>query len=145
MVIKEVITFKSNLKRVWDLVTNPEMTKQYMFGCEILSDWKIGNPVTWKGKIEEGKEVVYVKGEIIEYEKERKVTFSTFDPNMGIADVSANYVNLTYELIPQENGCKLIITQGDFQGVDNSEKRFEEAKQGWKMVLPMMEKIIAAS
>ncbi len=142
MVIKEVITFKSDLKRVWNLVTNPEMTKQYMFGCEVLSDWKIGSPIIWKGKTEDGKEVIYVKGEIIEYEKEKKVTFSTFDPNMGITDILTNYVNLTYEVISQENGCKLIITQGDFQGVDNSEKRFEEAKQGWKMVIPMMKKII---
>lgn len=142
MIIEEVIEFKSDLKKVWDLVTNPEMTKQYMFGCEVLSDWKIGSPIIWKGKTEDGKEVIYVKGEIIEYEKERKVTFSMFDPNMGIADIPTNYVNLTYEVISLENGCKLIIKQGDFQGADNSEKRFEESKQGWKMVIPMMVKII---
>jgi len=142
MIIEEVIEFKAPIEKVWNLVTNPAITKQYMFGCEVLSDWKIGNPIIWKGKTEDGKEVIYVKGEIIEYEKERKVTFSMFDPNIGIVDIPTNYVNLTYEVISQENGCKLIITQGDFQGTENSEKRFEESQQGWKMVIPMMKKII---
>lgn len=42
----------------------------------------------------------------------------------------------------KESGCKLIITQGDFHGADNAEKRFEESKHGWKMVIPIMKKLM---
>ena len=142
MIIKEEVSFKANPEKVWDLLINPEMTKQYMFGCEVISDWEIGSPIIWKGKTEDGKEVIYVKGEIIDFVNGSKVTSTMFDPNMGIADVPKNYVNLTYEVIPKKSGCQLIITQGDFQGADNAEKRFEESKQGWKMVIPTMKKIL---
>ena len=142
MIFKEEIIFQSTTEQVWDLLTNPEMTKQYMFGCEVISDWKIESPILWKGKTEDGKEVIYVKGEIVEYLAGRKITMTMFDPNMGIPDVPKNYVDLTYELIPKKAGFKLMITQGDFQGVDNGEKRFQESAQGRKMVIPTMKKIL---
>lgn len=142
MIIKEEVFFKANPSKVWNLLINPEMTKQYMFGCEVLSDWKIGNQILWNGKTENGEEITYVKGKVVEYEQGKKVTSTMFDPNLGIPDVPRNYVNLTYEVIRIENGCKLIITQGDFQNADNAEKRFEESRQGWKMVIPIMKRIL---
>ncbi|MBU3126038.1 SRPBCC domain-containing protein [Sinomicrobium sp. 2019215] len=123
-------------------MTNPEMTRQYMFGCEVRSDWKIGNPILWNGKTENGEELTYAQGEVIEYEEEKKVTSTMIDPNMGIPDIPRNYISLTYEVIPQETGCKLVITQGDFQNADHAEKRFEESKQGWKLVIPTMKKVL---
>lgn len=142
MIVNEEVVFKANAEKVWDLLINPEKTKQYMFGCEVLSDWKPGDPIVWKGKTENGEEVTYVKGEIVAFEPGRKVTFTMFDPNMGLPDIPKNYVNLTYEVIPHETGCKLIITQGDFRVADLAEKRFEEAKQGWNMVIPVMKKLL---
>jgi len=142
MIIREEVSFKANTNQVWNLLINPAMTKQYMFGCEVLSNWKKGDPILWKGRAENGEEVTYVKGEIIEFEDGKKVTFTMFDPNIGIPDIPRNYVNLSYSVIPEETGCKLIITQGDFQKVDNSEKRFNESKQGWQMVIPTMKKIL---
>ncbi|MEM7484608.1 MAG: hypothetical protein AAF348_05305 [Bacteroidota bacterium] len=65
-----------------------------------------------------------------------------FDPNIGIKDISENYVNLTYELADVEYGTKLTIIQGDFNGAENAEKRFEESKGGWDMVIPLMKKLI---
>lgn len=142
MIIKEEVSFKANANKVWDLLINPDMTKQYMFGCEVISDWKIGNQILWKGKTENGEEITYVKGEVVEFEEGKRVSSTIFDPNMGIPDVPRNYVNLTYEVIPEETGCKLMITQGDFQDSDNAAKRFEESKQGWKMVIPIMKKVL---
>jgi len=142
MIIVEEVFFNANPKEVWDLLVNPEMTKQYMFGCEVISNWEIGSQVLWNGKTENGEEITYVKGEIIEYKQGQIVTSSMFDPNMGIPDIPKNYINLTYEVIPLETGCKLIITQGDFQNADNAAKRFEESKQGWKIVIPAMKKIL---
>ncbi len=142
MVFKEEIIFQATPEQVWDLLVNPTMTKQYMFGCEVLSDWKIGSPILWKGMTEDGKEVVYVKGTILEIEKGKQVTFSMFDPNMGIADIPTNYVNLTYLVVPKGQNTELTITQGDFAGAENAEQRFEESKKGWEMVIPMMRKVL---
>ncbi len=141
MFIREEIVFKATKNIVWNLITNPEITKKYMFGCEVLSDWKKESPIIWKGKTEEGKDIVYVKGIIVDCVNKEKVSFTMFDPSIGIADIPENYITLTYEIKEIEEGCLLKITQGDFKGTENAEKRFEESKQGWKMVIPMMKKI----
>jgi uncharacterized protein YndB with AHSA1/START domain len=67
MIIKEEVLFNAPMAKVWDLLTNPAMTKQYMFGSEIISDWNVGNSIIWKGQTAEGEEIIYVKGEILEF------------------------------------------------------------------------------
>jgi len=144
MIIKEEVLFKASKDRVWDLLINPAMTKQYMFGCEVMSDWKIESPVQWKGKTEDGQEIIYVKGEVLTYEEGKHVSSTTFDPNSGMADVPANYVTLSYALKEVEDGTLLTITQGDFAGAEDGEKRFMESASGWKeIVIPIMQKLLS--
>jgi len=146
MMIKEEVFFEASTEKVWDLLTNPEMTKQYMFGCKLISDWKVGSAVYWNGETENGEAITYVKGEVLEYEEGKKVTSTTFDPNSGMTDTPNNYVKLTYELQAQENGTLLTITQGDFSKAEEGKKRFEESQSGWKkMVIPTMQKLILTS
>ncbi|MFK7933409.1 MAG: SRPBCC domain-containing protein, partial [Saprospiraceae bacterium] len=65
MIIKEEVLFQATPEQVWDLLINPALTKQYMFGCEVLSDWKVGSPVYWKGKTEDGTAINYVEGKVL--------------------------------------------------------------------------------
>jgi len=143
MIIKEEVIFKASLEKVWDLLINPAMTKQYMFGCELLSDWTIGSEVLWKGRTENGDEMIYVKGKVIEFQEGKKVTSTTFDPNSGMEDIPENHVNLCYEIEAVKEGTKLTITQGDFAGAEDGQKRYEDSKGGWAaMVIPAMIKLL---
>lgn len=143
MIIREEVVFKAKIEKVWDLLINPAMTKQYMFGCEVLSEWKIGSPVYWKGKTEDGQEVIYVKGEVLAYKEGEEVSSTTFDPNSGMKDIPENYVNLTYQLKQVKEGTLLTIIQGDFSGVEEGKKRYEESKGGWQeIVIPLMKKLL---
>ena len=143
MIVKEEVFFKASNKKVWDLLINPEMTKQYMFGCELISTWQIGSPVLWQGKTENGVEVVYVKGKVLEYEEGKKITSTTFDPNSGMSDIPENYVEFTYELQQKDQGTLLTIIQGDFSKAEDGRKRYEESKSGWKeIVIPTMKKLL---
>lgn len=142
MIIKKEVTFNAPNEKIWDLLTNPEMTKQYMFGCEVISHWNVGSSIIWKGFTENGKEIIYVKGKITNITKGKSVSFTMFDPNIGIKDIPQNYVVLTYKLIEVKNGTKLTITQGDFNGSENAEKRYEESEGGWDLVIPIMKKLI---
>ena len=141
MIIRKTVEFNANKEQVWDLLTNPEMTKQYMFGCEVLSEWTIGSQIIWKGTTEDGQEIIHVKGEITEIEDGEKVTFTMLDPNMGIKDIPENYVNLTYEVAKSESGATFKLTQ-DFEGTENAEKRYEESVGGWDMVIDVMKKLV---
>jgi uncharacterized protein YndB with AHSA1/START domain len=39
--------------RVWQALTDPEVTHRYWFGTRFESDWKVGSPIIWRrdGKI----------------------------------------------------------------------------------------------
>ena len=141
MIIEKQVIFEASEEKVWDLLTNPKMTKQYMFGCEVHSDWKVGDSINWIGTTEEGKEIVYVKGEIVAIEEGRKVTLTMLDPNIGIADIPKNYAQLTYELASSDKGTLLTIKQ-NFEGTENAEKRYNESLNGWDMVIEVMKKIM---
>ena len=141
MIINETVTFKASQAQVWDLLTNPEKTRQYMFGSEVISTWNVGDSIEWKGKTEAGKAIVFVKGEIVEYTAGKLLTQTMFDPHMGLDDVSENYAKLTYALFEDKTGTVLKITQ-DFTGVGQAQKRFEESQQGWPMVIKLMKEML---
>lgn len=137
LIVKKSIKINSESAKIWDVLTNPKHTKEYMFGCEVISDWKIGNPITWKGM--DGK--VYVKGNIVKLEHGKILQYTTFDPNMGLDDVPANYLTATYELKSENDHVTLSVVHGDFGKVADGEKRYNETMFGWDMVLPKIKEI----
>ena len=35
---------------VWDVLTDPDAIKEYMFGSEVVTDWTQGSSIVWKGE-----------------------------------------------------------------------------------------------
>ncbi len=141
LIIEKEVIFNTNKNQVWDLLTNPNMTKQYMFGCSVVSNWEIGSPILWIGKTEENEDITYVKGIVSEFIKEEKVSFSMLDPNLGIKDIPKNYAQMTYKLTEINDSTRLILSQ-DFRGTDHAEKRYKESSEGWDIVIKAMKKIL---
>lgn len=142
MIIERVVPFNASPKQVWDLLTLPELTKQYMYGCEVLSDWEVGSSIRWKGLTEEGKEIIHVKGEITDIVIGERVSFTIFDPNVGLQDIPENYITLTYNLKVMPEGVELTILQSDLKGKENAEARYQESIAGWDMIIPVMQKML---
>src|SRR5687768_381314 len=95
--VKNSIVIDAPASMVWDALINPEKTKKYMFGCETVSEWKKGSDLLWKGTYE-GKEMIFVKGEILDIKPEKFLAYTTIDPNSTIDDISENYLTVTYDL-----------------------------------------------
>ena len=145
--IKNSISINALPQKVWDALINPEKTKIYMFGCETVSDWKVGSQLLWKATYE-GKEMVFVKGNIIEIEDFKKLVYTVFDPNSTMEDIPQNYLTVTYELIFDENNTTLNVTQGDYNSVGEGEKRYKESYnngEGWNPILVGIKKVVEAS
>jgi uncharacterized protein YndB with AHSA1/START domain len=122
--------------KVWEALTNPELIKQYLFGTEVTSDWKIGSPITyrgeWQGKPYEDKGVILnmIPNELLE---------TTYWSNLsGAPDTPENYKKVTYHLVPQDSGTLLVITQ------DNSptEEAKNHAQANWFAVLRKLKEIL---
>jgi uncharacterized protein YndB with AHSA1/START domain len=148
LIVKNTIIINTLVSKVWDVLVNPEKTKKYMFGCEAVSEWKVGSQLLWKGTFK-SEEMVFVKGNIVDIMPEKYLAYTTFDPNnTSIKDIQENYLTVTYELMPENGRTILNVSQGDFALVAEGEKRYKEASdkdKGWNPILLEIKKIAEAS
>ncbi|HMH32996.1 MAG TPA: SRPBCC domain-containing protein [Puia sp.] len=145
LIVKNRISIHASVSKVWDALVNPEQTKKYMFGCETVSDWKTGSPLLWAADYE-GKEMVFVKGTILDIQPEKFLAYTTIDPNSGIEDIPGNYLTVTYELSAADDMTILTVTQGDYSKVGEGEKRYRETVDGggWEPILVEIKKLVEA-
>ena len=142
--IRNNIDINAPAAKVWDALINPDQTKKYMFGCEALSDWRVGSPLLWKGAYE-GKEMIFVKGHIVDIKPEKFLAYTVFDPNSTLEDIPQNYLTVTYELTPENGTTHLNVSQGDFSKVGDGEKRFKDSAnngEGWNPILVEIKKLV---
>ena len=143
LLIQNSITINAPASKVWDVLTNPDQTKKYMFGCETVSEWQPGSSLLWQME-HEGQELVAVKGNIVEIEPEKRLVYTVFDPNTPTPDIPENYLTVTYNLTNENGQTVLNVTQGDFSTVENGEKRYQEMHnngEGWNPVLVQIKQI----
>ncbi|RZJ26873.1 MAG: SRPBCC domain-containing protein, partial [Flavobacterium sp.] len=50
-VVEKHILLNAPKNDVWDALTNPEKTKRYFFNCKVISDWKPGSSIRFKGRM----------------------------------------------------------------------------------------------
>ena len=119
-------------------------TEANMFGSETVSDWKPGSELLWKGSYE-GKEMIFVKGHIVEINPPIQLVYSTFDPNSTMEDIPENYLHVTYELSENNGITTLQVTQGDYSKVADGERRYQEGLnngEGWNPILVEIKKLV---
>lgn len=133
LVFEDSIEIKAPPEKVWEVLTKPEYTKQYMFGCNAESDWRVGSPLVWRGA-QDGK--VYVEGKIVAIEPGKRLSFTTMTPGNDSASAST----VTEELVRSDGGTRLRITDGDFSKLPDGEKRYERTTEGWSTTLPLLKK-----
>src|ERR1044071_4122327 len=95
--------------KVWEALVTPKIIRQYMFGTEVQSDFRVGSPITWKGEWE-GKRYED-KGEIREFEPNRLLQYSHFSPLTGEKDVPENYHIVTIVLVEHNGKTNVTLTQ----------------------------------
>jgi len=50
LIAKASVVVNVGLAQAWDALVNPKAIKQYMFGADVLTDWREGSPIIWKGE-----------------------------------------------------------------------------------------------
>lgn len=147
LIVKNSITINTPVSKVWDALVNPEQTKKYMFGCETVSDWKAGSTLLWKGSYE-GKEIVFVKGIILDIQPNRYLKYTVIDPNSAMPDIPENYLNVTYELSEHAGQTYLTVLQDGFENAAEGEKRYKDVYnngEGWNPILIEIKKLLESN
>src|ERR1700674_335292 len=97
-------TTSASPKKVWEALTTPAKLKQYFFGADVESDWKVGSPIRMKGEYK-GKSYED-KGEIIAFEPMKRLSFSHWSALSGALDKPENYHLVTFGLAPHGEGSE---------------------------------------
>jgi hypothetical protein len=98
----------------------------------------------WKG-LHEGKDMVFVKGNIKEIRPNKFLAYTVFDPNSTIEDIPDNYLTITYELKSSNGKTDFTVTQGDYTTVADGERRYKESYnngEGWNPILVEIKKLV---
>ena len=135
-VAKATTTIDVPASKVWDALTKPELIKQYLFDTEVITDWKVGSPITYKGEWE-GK-AFEDKGKILKFEPEKSLASTHWSPLSGVPDTPENYHTVTYELTEMNAQTEVTITQDN----NASQEEADHSTQNWKTVLEGMKKLL---
>lgn len=139
LIAQASIRIHSSNAKVWDALVNPEMIRQYMFGTEVVSEWKEGSPIVWKG-VWEGKSYED-KGIILKIELGKTLKYSHFSPLSGLADIPENYHTLTYKLSDDGDHTLVSLSQDN----NTTENDLEHSQKMWESLLAGLKKILEDS
>lgn len=137
-VAKAETTINASAARVWEALTRPELIKQYLFGTQVQTDWKVGSPITYSGEWQ-GKPY-QDKGTILEVAPQQRLVSSFWSALSGQPDRTEFYKTVHYELTPQGAGTRLVITQYP----NDSQEEADHSAQNWNMVLDGLKKLLEA-
>ena len=133
---KAGININASAGKVWEALTTPSIIKQYFFGTNAISDWKVGSPLifkgTWEGKKYEDK------GMILDKIPQKLFRYSYWSSMSGIEDKPENYVTITYQLSESDNQTMLTVTQENIP----DEKTKKHSEENWNKVLRELRQLL---
>ena len=123
------------VEKVWEGITNPEIVKQYFFGTELISDWKVGSSIIFQGEWE--GQPYQDKGIILEIEAPKKIVYSYLSSWSGKEDLPENYLWVCYELNELGSTTELTIhqTKYDAETINHSKENWTAGIDGLKRVV----------
>lgn len=134
-IVKET-TIQASPASVWDALINPEKIKVYLFGTDVQSGWKKGDPIlftgTWNGTAYEDR------GVIQEIESETILQYTYRSSFSSLPDGPENYSMITIRLEPGEAGVRCILEQAGFE----STEAMEHSRNSWEEVLKNLRRVV---
>lgn len=135
MRVEKTVLLKADPSAVWNALTDPELTSQYFFGCEAISEWKVGSPLHYQA-VTEGQATVLVKGVIQALEPNRYLEATCVAA--GCEDIPGTETVVTYSLTEGTDGTTLHVTQGEYEDEESS----KPTADSWDHVLAGLKKLV---
>jgi len=135
-IVKQKVIISAEPAAVWDALTNPEKTKEYFFNCRVISNWKPGSPITFKGRMFLIIPIE-MKGEIVKADPNKTLKYTLKNGKGSEASTST----VTDELSYADGKTTLAITD-DVGSGEGAEKRYHRSVKGWNKVLKGLKELV---
>jgi uncharacterized protein YndB with AHSA1/START domain len=129
LIAKATVTIDAPRARVWQALVDPRAIKQYMYGADVVSEWRVGSPIVWKGEWQ-GKPYED-KGEILRVEPGQRLEYSHWSPMSGQPDEPANYHTVKIELTGEGERTRVQLEQDN----NSTEDARGHSETNWRAML----------
>lgn len=119
---------------VWALLTQRGPDPDIMFGAEVISDWRVGSPIVWKGEWQ--GQSFEDRGEVIAIDPPRRLVVTHFSPMSGEEDLPENHHLVTYLLEQAGDGTRVTLEQSG----NKSETAADHSTENWQGMLDGLKK-----
>lgn len=129
--VQQTVHIAADRERIWEALTDRSQTKQYFFGCEILSMWGTGDAIVFKGKTPAG-DGIEMTGTIFQIDPGKFLQYDLRNSEPQGEGNSHSVVSITLD--DDDNGTTVSITDnvGEAEG---AEERYKRSVDGWKKIL----------
>lgn len=118
LIVSKSVLINADSNEIWKTLTDPEIIKEYLFGTETLTDWKVGSEIIFQGEYEGKKYRDH--GIILENINNSKISYSYWSGFSGLEDKPENYSVITYSLNPvNQKSVEFTWTQKGFADEEN--------------------------
>jgi uncharacterized protein YndB with AHSA1/START domain len=119
------ILLNAPTEKVWNALTQPELVKQWQYGSDLITDWKVNSEIRFRNEWE--SQIFEQWGKVLEVIPNQKIRYSLFFPRPGLEDKPENYFIMSYVLSEENQKTKLQIIQEDNRpGAKQEEPQGEE-------------------
>ena len=133
------VVIQAPREAIWRAITDPAIVKRYFFGTNLVTDWKVGNPLFFRGEWE-GK-AYEDRGTVRSFDPLNTLSFDYWSSMSGIPDKPELRQIVRYDLTEEGDGVRVSIQQSN---VDTQERADHSAKN-WQGVLAAMKNLVEAS
>lgn len=137
--VEKSISINADKTKVWNALTDPGVIRQYLYGAETVTDWKVGSQIIFQGEVQGQK--WQDKGVILEIQPGRILCYSYWSGFCGLEDVPGNYATVTYRLESQGGNTLLTISQEGYPGEESQ----QSSGGNWDSILRQIKEIVEES
>lgn len=133
---------QASRREVWDGLVDLDNISKFFLGARVATDWVVGHPITWSGEWQ-GK-AYEDKGEILAFEREKRLRFSHWSSMSGPPDEPANrhVVDITLDDVRDETEVTLVQTnlEGGITAADREHRA--EYERNWSTLLAGLKELV---
>ena len=117
---------RTSPERLWQALTDPDLTQRYYYGTRVASGWQTGDPITYTWT--DGTVTIEVRSS----RRTRRGAWSTFHFTQDPEQAAERPSRCTWEIVPMGEACLLRLTHDDFDGETST---YRSVGNGWSLIL----------
>ena len=126
-----VTYIKTTAEKVWQALTDGEITHQFWGGQQNVSDWQAGSP--WRHELHGDPSVVDGVGTVLESDRPRRLVLSWAAPDD--ADDPTKHARVSFDIVEDQGVVRLTV-------MDDSADASSEAGEAWAMILAGLKSLL---